>query len=95
MEELSKAVPLHAMKEIGGERRYSSFSFTTSALDGGKWSASRPRRALSPGKGPTVPIGQEAGWASELVWTQATGKIFLPLPVIEPRFVQSVVKTLY
>jgi hypothetical protein len=26
--------------------------------------------ALYPGKGPPVPIGQEAGWASELVWTQ-------------------------
>jgi hypothetical protein len=29
-----------------GERRYSSYSFTTSALDGGEWSASRPGRAL-------------------------------------------------
>jgi hypothetical protein len=26
--------------------------------------------ALYPGKGPPVPIRQEAGWASELVWTQ-------------------------
>jgi hypothetical protein len=30
----SKAVPLHATKALGGER-YSSYSFTTSALDGG------------------------------------------------------------
>jgi hypothetical protein len=52
-----------------GDRRYSSYSFTTSALDGGEWSAPRPGRA-SPGKGPPVPIGQEAGWASEEVWTQ-------------------------
>jgi hypothetical protein len=46
-----------------GERRYSSYSFTTSALDGGEWSASRPCRALPPGKGPPVPIVglQEAG----------------------------------
>jgi hypothetical protein len=29
------------------------------------WSASRPGRVLPP-----VPIGQEAGWASEVVWTQ-------------------------
>jgi hypothetical protein len=29
-----KAVPLHAMEALGGERRYSSYSFTTSALDG-------------------------------------------------------------
>jgi len=42
----------------------------TSALDGGEWSASRPDRTLPPGKGPPVPIGQEAGWAPEPVWTQ-------------------------
>jgi hypothetical protein len=58
------------MEAIGGERRYSSYSFTTSALDGGEWSASRPGRALSPEKGPPVPIVQEAGWAPEPVWTQ-------------------------
>jgi hypothetical protein len=40
---------------------YSSYSFTTSALDGVEWSASRRGRALPPGKGPTVPIVQEAG----------------------------------
>jgi hypothetical protein len=33
-------------------------------------SASRPGRALPPGKGPLVPIGQEAGWPPEPVWTQ-------------------------
>jgi hypothetical protein len=50
--------------------RYSSYSFFTSALDGGEWSASHPGRVLRPGKGPPVPIVQEAGWAPELVWTQ-------------------------
>jgi hypothetical protein len=53
-----------------GERRYSSYSFLTSALDGGEWSASRPDRVLAPGKGPPVPIVQEAGWAPEPVWAQ-------------------------
>jgi hypothetical protein len=53
-----------------GERRYSSYSFLTSALDGGEWSASRPGRALPPGKEPPVPIVQEAGWDPEPVWTQ-------------------------
>jgi hypothetical protein len=53
-----------------GERRYRSYSFTTSALDGGEWSASRPGRSLPPGKGPLVPIVEEAGWAPEPVWTQ-------------------------
>jgi hypothetical protein len=51
--------------------RYSSYSFSTSALDGGEWSTSRPGRALYPGKGPPVPIVrvQEAGWVPEPVWT--------------------------
>jgi hypothetical protein len=53
-----------------GERKYKSYSFLTSPVDGGNWSASRPGRALPPGKAPPVPIVQEAGWASELVWTQ-------------------------
>jgi hypothetical protein len=46
-----------------GERRYSSYSFSISALDGGDSSDSRPGRNLAPGKGPPVPIVQEAGWA--------------------------------
>jgi hypothetical protein len=29
-----------------------------------------PAALLPPGKGPPVPIVQEAGWASEPVWTQ-------------------------
>jgi hypothetical protein len=49
---------------------YSSYSFTTSALDGGERSASRTGRTLPLGKGRPVPIVQEAGWAPELVWTQ-------------------------
>jgi hypothetical protein len=53
-----------------GDKRYSSYSFSTSALDGGQWSGSRPGLALAPRKGPPVPIVQEAGWAPELVWTQ-------------------------
>jgi hypothetical protein len=56
------------------DSRYSAYSFWTWALDGGEWLASRPGRALPPGKGPRVPTGQEAA-----------GKILLPLPGIEPR----------
>jgi hypothetical protein len=52
------------------ERKYSSYTFTTSALDRGEWSASRPGRTLPLGKGPPVPIVQAAGWAPEPVWTQ-------------------------
>jgi hypothetical protein len=51
-----------------GERR-SSFYSMTSTLDRGEWSASRPGRALPPGKGISVRIGLEAVWASEPVWT--------------------------
>jgi hypothetical protein len=68
----SKAVTLHAMATLGegGERKYSSYSFLTSALDGCEWSAARPGRSLPQGKDPPVSIAQKAGWASELVWTQ-------------------------
>jgi hypothetical protein len=62
--------------EEQGERMYSSYLFTTPALDGGEWSASRPGRALPPGKGPPVPIIQGAGWAPEPVWTEFRGKIY-------------------
>jgi hypothetical protein len=75
----AEAVPLLATEALG-ERMYSSYSFSTSALDGGKWSASRPGRALPPGEGPPVPIVQETGWAPE-----DRVKIISSLPVIEPR----------
>jgi hypothetical protein len=45
------------------ERGYRSYSFLTSALDGGEWSASRLGHVLPPEKGPPVPIVQKAGWA--------------------------------
>jgi hypothetical protein len=35
-----------------------------------------PRRALPPGKGPPVPIVQEAGWASDPVWAQRVEEKF-------------------
>jgi hypothetical protein len=54
-----------------GERRYSSYSFTTLALDGDEWSASRPGHALPLGKVPPVPIVREAGWAPEPIWIQS------------------------
>jgi hypothetical protein len=53
--------------EERGERMYGSESLMISALDEGESSASRLGRALPSGKGPPVPIGQEAGWASEPV----------------------------
>jgi hypothetical protein len=48
-----------------------------------------PAALLPPGKGPPVPIGQEAGWAPEPVWTQRLQeKSFAPAgnrtPVVQP-----------
>jgi hypothetical protein len=52
-------------------KRYSSYSFSTSALDGG-WAVSvSPWPHFSPReKGPPVPTVREAGWAPDSVWTQ-------------------------
>jgi hypothetical protein len=57
-----------------GERRYSSYSFSTSALDEGEWSASRPGRALAPEKGPPVPIVQGLGGPQSGSGDEDTGK---------------------
>jgi hypothetical protein len=79
------------IKSAWRKRMYSSYSFSTSALDGGEWSVSRPNCTLALGKAPLVPIIQEAGWDPELVWTEITGKILclcwgsnLNCPVIQP-----------
>jgi hypothetical protein len=43
------------------ERKYSFYSFSTSALDGGERSKSRSGRALHPGKGPLYPLYRGLG----------------------------------
>jgi hypothetical protein len=63
----AKAVPLNAMEALG-ERRCCSYSFLTSALDGGEWSASRSGCALPLGKGPPLLTGQETGWGPDSAW---------------------------
>jgi hypothetical protein len=80
----SKAVPQYTpWMRLGG--KYSSYSLSTSVLDGGEWSASRSGRALAPGKGPPGPPVLEAGWTPVPVWTQRLQEeIISPLPVIEP-----------
>jgi hypothetical protein len=69
---VQKAVPLHTKQVLGGRRSIapSSYSFSTVALDGGEWSASRAGCAVAPGKGLPVQIVQEAGWAPEPVKLQ-------------------------
>jgi hypothetical protein len=72
-------VPLHAMEALGGEEVFLQI-FHNVGTTRAEWSASRVGHALSPGKGPPppppVPIVQEAGWASEPVWTQRLEEIF-------------------
>jgi hypothetical protein len=50
------------------------------------WRCSSTLAALSPGKEPPVAIAQEAGWASEPVWTRWREENIntLPLPGVEP-----------
>jgi hypothetical protein len=61
---IAKAIPLSHVYDKG-ERRHSSYSFLTSALDGVEWSASRPVRAL--------PVGEDPGthWIVVLVSLRA------------------------
>jgi len=51
-----------------GEWRYSSTHSLTATLDGDECRLDAPA-ALPPGKDPLVPVGEEAGWAPEPVWT--------------------------
>jgi hypothetical protein len=76
----SKALPQHLWRRRG-EKRYSSYSFTTSALDVASGQRHAPATLYPP-----ITIAQEAGWAPEPVWThRLRGKTLLPLPGIEPR----------
>jgi hypothetical protein len=47
-----KAVPLHAMEALGGERRYSSYSFTTSEVEGVSGHRHAPAALYPRGKDP-------------------------------------------
>ena len=51
------------------ETRYSTTLSSTSALDGGGWSTSRPPPTLYPRGRDPLSIIQEAGWAPGPVWT--------------------------
>jgi hypothetical protein len=77
------------MEALGGEKIY-SYSFSTSALDGGEWSASRLGRAFAPGTHWTGGwVGPRAG-----LDTEDTGKIPCPRRESNPdrSVVQSVVR---
>jgi hypothetical protein len=53
------------------ERKYSSYSFLTSALDGGEWSASRPGRVLPWGKELRYPLYRRLGGPQS--WSRLRG----------------------
>jgi hypothetical protein len=69
--------------EAKRERRYSSYSFLTSALDGGQWSASCPGRASPLGKDPQYPLDRRLGGPHSWSDTRGSKKNPLPLPGIE------------
>jgi hypothetical protein len=54
---------------VKGERKYSSYSFFTWTLDVVSGQRHSPA-ALYPRESTSCSLGQEAGWASEPVWTQ-------------------------
>jgi hypothetical protein len=51
-----------------------------------------PQPCFTRGEGPSVPIGQEAEWASELVWTQRLEEKLFASAGDRVPFVQSVVR---
>jgi hypothetical protein len=74
-----KKVKLSRHRHAGakGEIKYSSYSFVYLGTRRGEWSVLCPGSAVTP-----VPIGQQAGWASELVRKQRLQKKSYALPGI-------------
>jgi hypothetical protein len=67
----------------------------TSALDGVSGQRDAPAALYTLGKDPSVPIGQEAGWAPEPIWTQRLVEKsfrFCPGSNLDRPVVQSVVR---
>jgi hypothetical protein len=72
----AKAVPLHAMKALGGEEIQLLLLLDLGTLlDRTEWLESHPSYALASGKGPLAHSVQEAGFAPEPLWTEARGKV--------------------
>jgi hypothetical protein len=77
-----------------GKRRYGSYSFLASALDGDEWSASRPGRALPRGKDPRYPLCRKLGGPKSRSGHRGYRKIICPCRGSNPDclFVQSIVR---
>jgi hypothetical protein len=71
-EMLSTRIVLYRTRheDVLGRGVTASWILLTSALYGGEWSASRPGRFIPVERAP-LPIGQEAWWAPEAMWTLA------------------------
>jgi hypothetical protein len=87
----SKKAKQSRQGDAWGERRYGSYAFLTSAVDGGEWSASRPVRALPRGRDPGAQCTR--GWVGlrASMDTEVRGKIPCPWqgsnpdrPVVQP-----------
>jgi hypothetical protein len=61
--------------EAQGERRYSSYSFVTSALDGVSGKRHSPAALHSRAKDRRYALDRRLGGLSEVVWTQRLEKI--------------------
>jgi hypothetical protein len=79
------------MVALGGDRRYSSYSFLTMALDGDEWLASRLGRAFPWGKDPWYPLYRTLVGLRASLDTEVGGKILCPsgdrTPVVQSMFV--------
>jgi hypothetical protein len=75
----NKTVPLPPCRRQRGEE-FTSWSFLTSALDGGKWSGSRLKRALTPGKDPRFQVDMRLGGPQSLSRYRGQGRNPLLLP---------------
>jgi hypothetical protein len=80
-----------------GERMLSSYSFLTSAIDGGEWSASRPDRALPREKDPRYTLDRRLGGPQSWSGKEARGNILYLRPGSNPyrSLVESVVRHYY
>jgi hypothetical protein len=80
----AKAVPSTHLRRRRGERRYSSYSFTTSALDRGEVISVTPRPCFTP-RERTPGTYWTGGWVGpEPVWTQRLEESkAVPLHVME------------
>jgi hypothetical protein len=65
--------------------KYGEWSYTSTAVDGGEWSASRPGR-FTQGKKSPIPIGWEAAWVPEPVWMLWNKGKSVAMLGIEPSF---------